>query len=696
LSPRFYSFALFPEKHPKFRIASNLVSSTGGLAAGNKMEPIMGNLFIDRHTSTSQVDEWGHEGDDTILGGSAGDKLKGAQGNDVIHGNGGNDVIMDTTWVGLAPDFGNLFSYTRTGSYDRDQLSNFNIESLEVSSTGPVTFLFHGGNDQFFGDDGDDYIFGFEGNDVLDGGNGLDVILGGSGDDSIIGGDGDDILSGNSGNDNIVGGAGDDLINGGSGDDRMEGGEGGDQFDGGSGNDTIAYDNSAEGVEINLGTGLSSLFSSSHSDARNDSFTDVENADGSHFNDALFGNSVANKLFGNLGNDTLGGGGGGDTLDGGAGSDTADYEGSDAAVNVTLDDAALHLASVAGGGDAAGDTLISIENLTGSDHNDTLTGSSAANRIIGGSGNDVISGLSGIDVLFGGTGADTLLGGDQNDTLDGGDGADTIDGGSGVNTALFSDNSRAVNVTLGNAGIDGHAVSFLMSGRLIFPETDILRNIQNVAGSSYNDQITGNDADNTIHGGLGDDLLHFSGGHDALYGDSGTDTLDLTGAHSGAVITLATSLTFAGNTDSASLNSIENVNGTAFDDTIVGTGADNRIYGAGGHDLMTGGLGSDTFIFRAISELGLDATKRDIITDFSVGDHLDFSAFDADPAVSGDQAFTFLGSGAFTHHAGEIRVVPTNHHLDTLVALDVDGDGVADGRIELTGTHQLSSDDFIL
>ena len=90
-------------------------------------------------------------------------------------------------------------------------------------------------------------------------------------------------------------------------------------------------------------------------------------------------------MIGNSGNNTLAGLGGADALDGDAGTDTATYAASVAGVNVSL---ATGLGS---GGDAEGDTLVNIENLTGSGQNDTLEGNGGNNVLAGGSGNDTVS-----------------------------------------------------------------------------------------------------------------------------------------------------------------------------------------------------------------------------------------------------------------------------------------------------------------
>jgi Ca2+-binding RTX toxin-like protein len=61
---------------------------------------------------------------------------------------------------------------------------------------------------------------------------------------------------------------------------------------------------------------------------------------------------------------------------------------------------------IGSGGNAAGDTLVSIENVNGGQGGDTLIGSSGANALNGFESNDVISGGAGKDLLTGGAGAD--------------------------------------------------------------------------------------------------------------------------------------------------------------------------------------------------------------------------------------------------------------------------------------------------
>ena len=109
-------------------------------------------------------------------------------------------------------------------------------------------------------------------------------------------------------------------------------------------------------------------------------------------NDLLSGGAGNDRLLGEFGNDLLQGGDGDDLLDGGEGNDTASYQDATGAVIVSL---ALTGPQMTGG--SGTDTLVGIENLIGSEFNDTLIGSDAANVIAGRSGDDLIDGGAGLD-----------------------------------------------------------------------------------------------------------------------------------------------------------------------------------------------------------------------------------------------------------------------------------------------------------
>jgi Ca2+-binding RTX toxin-like protein len=130
-------------------------------------------------------------------------------------------------------------------------------------------------------------------------------------------------------------------------------------------------------------------------------FTAADTFNGSTGNDVIYSFGGNDILRGNAGNDILEGGVGNDTINGGVGIDTASYSTATAAVTVNLG-----LASAQTSGGAGIDTLSAIENLLGSNFNDTLLGNSGANNLNGAGGADVLKGAAGNDILSGGIGND--------------------------------------------------------------------------------------------------------------------------------------------------------------------------------------------------------------------------------------------------------------------------------------------------
>lgn len=141
-------------------------------------------------------------------------------------------------------------------------------------------------------------------------------------------------------------------------------------------------------------------------------------------NDVLSGRDGNDRLEGGDGDDLLSGGVGADQLIGDAGTDTVTYYGATAGVVVNLSSAAL----TTGTHEAAGDTYSGIENVIGTDVNDTLTGDAADNVLRGNAGSDTISGGGGNDVIVGGDGDDLTNGDSGDDAIEGGEGNDRLTG----------------------------------------------------------------------------------------------------------------------------------------------------------------------------------------------------------------------------------------------------------------------------
>jgi Ca2+-binding RTX toxin-like protein len=468
---------------------------------------------------------------------------------------------------------------------------------------------------------------------------------------------GDDRMLGSDGNDTIDGLAGNDILLGGFGDDILHGGVGADQLIGGAGTDTADYVGSSAGVtvDLSLGTGLGG-------DAQGDTLTGIENITGSSLADKLTGDGNANVLLGGEGNDVLHGGAGADTLDGGSGSDFANYQGSAAGVNVDL------LNHTASGGDAQGDILLNIENLYGSSNDDHLSGDNNAN---------IIGGELGDDVLVGNGGNDTLTGEGGNDNLDGGDGADRLVGGDGNDTIHGGNDNDSIDAGTGN---------------------DI------VFGDAGSDVIVGGTGDDQLSGGDGNDLIIGGAGADAIDGGAGTDTASYAGSTAGVTVSLATGIGTGGDAEGDTLTGIENLYGSEQGDHLTGDAGNNILAGLGGDDVLTGGAGADvlkggagndTFVYTSIADSTVAASGKDLITDFTTGDKIDLSAIDADGNdTNGDTAFSF-GTGGFTGHAGEVRIVDFHNGVQG-VYLDTNGDRIPDSIINVIADHALTAADFVL
>ena len=233
-----------------------------------------------------------------------------------------------------------------------------------------------------------------------------DSLTGDAGANDFQGGDGDDLLAGGGGADTLLGGNGNDTIRGGGGQDVTDGGEG---------IDTNDFSDIGAPVVASLAAGVASYqpapgvtiveqvlnFENLTGSANDDQLFGDGNAnvlDGGAGDDLLAGGGGADELLGGLGDDVLRGGGGNDTTDGGEGSDTADFSDIGASVTASL---ATASATYLGPNGPVADTLISIENLTGSSNDDVLSGDDGDNVIGGGLGGDVLTGGDGDDVLRG-------------------------------------------------------------------------------------------------------------------------------------------------------------------------------------------------------------------------------------------------------------------------------------------------------
>lgn len=221
-------------------------------------------------------------------------------------------------------------------------------------------------------------IVGASGAESIVGTRRADVIVApGTADTTIEGRGGDDRICSGAGSDIVLGGAGDDIMNGGSGVDALLGGRNNDRFAGGTGIDLAAFLDSPYGVDVDLANGTAN-------GRGRDSLVGIEGIIGSHYGDALYGDSGLNVFFPGVGNDWVAGG---------EGNDFVLYTLAQAGVNIDLN------GGTATGG-AGNDQLRTIENAVGSPFDDVMAGTDGPNYLSGEEGTDEIDGRGGQNICY--------------------------------------------------------------------------------------------------------------------------------------------------------------------------------------------------------------------------------------------------------------------------------------------------------
>ena len=390
-----------------------------------------------------------------------------------------------------------------------------------------------------------------EWHDLFDGSQGIQEghVNGGGGRDRIIGGAGDDDLGGGSGSDTLIGGLGDDRLEGGEGDDYALFSGPRDAYSWTVSGDTVVI-TGPDGTDTLVGVELlqfsDQLVTLTGYGIRDSGTGGSDVIDGTELNDILDGGQVAPLMVANGsiddGVDRIYGHGGDDILSGGSMNDVLD------------------------GGD--GDDI-----LDGGIHNDTLIGGRGIDtaRYVGPRSAYVINTVNGVTTVEGPDGVHPYTG----ETMRG------IDWLTGVEKIQFSDQT----IWLTTPAVIGTEVADSLTGG---EGADILR------GQGGSDVLNGMSGNDDLDGGAGDDVLIGGAGTDILTGGAGSDTADYSGAHAGVVVDLTLGTTTDdGDGGSDTLESIENVTGSAQDDIIRGDGGTNILSGGAGDDLLTGGLGDD-------------------------------------------------------------------------------------------------------
>jgi Ca2+-binding RTX toxin-like protein len=374
--------------------------------------------------------------------------------------------------------------------------------------------------------------------------------------------------------------------------------------------------------------------------------------------DLSLGAALLGSLLGGDGNDLLISGRGNDLLDGGAGDDEVTFIQAASGVNVYL--ATTGPQNTAGAGT---DRLVQVENVTGSNFNDSLFGNAGSNRLFGGGGNDSLDGLGGADSLDGGIGNDTLtfdnldtsvVGGADNDRsfVASGSGAVSYNLVSGQMEIVYATNSTANNL------FDATGATFAVT----------------VIGGSGNDTILGGNANDNLSGGAGADSLSGGSGNDTLDGGTEADALDagagadtlnfdnldtsvvggadadrsfVTGATGAVNYNLATGQMEIVYAQSSTFHNVFDATGAAFGVSIYGGSGNDTITGGNLNDVLSGGGGNDSLTGNAGNDSLDGGTGADSLDGGIGADSLTFDNFDVS-VIGGAEVDRAFISGATT------------------------------------------------
>lgn len=564
------------------------------------------------------------------------ENLTGGSGNDTLEGNGGANVLDGGAGIDTA-------SYQHSTNTVKASLSN--PVSFNSGDAWGDTYI---NIENLTGGSGDDTLEGNASANVLDGGTGNDTV---SFENASAG-----VFATLAVDSNMVGlnqtqGTGDargdtytriENLTGSAFDDTLEGNAGANQFDGGLGNDTVSYENSTTAISASL-----IAPDNNTNGATGDTYTSIENLKGSTHDDTLEGNAGANNFIGGGGNDTvtyehsisshvsvslttnapgftafgdafgdrfngiknLIGTSGDDTfvgdyqdnrIDGGAGIDTVSYKYATVGVNVDLSTGIATSSELSGLSAIGIDTLVSIENIIGSDiavkttpifdktsnpyaindtvFDDIITGSNSSNVIYAGAGNDkIIDSEIGTNYIYAGDGNDLIVitskGYFDIDTLDGGAGNDTL--------KLASTTVRGiVNLQTGTFS-EGTGTQISFSN---------IENFIDATGNSV-DYVYASDTSNYIVA----TAATYDGTKNAIdYSLIGSNPPTSTLIDYLDIDLSSQTATRIGTSDIDTIINFNQVNGSKYNDKITGNDNANNLYGGAGNDKLYGGLGDDT------------------------------------------------------------------------------------------------------
>ncbi len=653
----------------------------------------------------------GSAGSNVLDGGVGADRMTGGDGADTYYVDNVGDLVVETNASLLIGGrdlvLSNLAAYTLPANVEDGRIVLAGLASLTGNSLDNV--LFSG--------PGDKILNGGAGNDTANYSLSTSLVtvnLAITGPQTTGGGGMDTLLN----LENLTGTAFSDTLTGDGGANILDGGAGADVLTGGDGSDIFYVDNIGDTLVETSGANSGTDWAYSYlatfllpANIENGRILASGSAD-------LQGNALNNVLVSGTGNNIL---------DGGSGIDTADYRSASGFVTVSL--AVLTAQATASSGL---DTLLSIENLTGSGFNDQLAGNAGNNVIDGGNGTDTLtyaaaSGRVTVDLALGGeqdttnagmdtlisienlvgTALDDVLGGNASDNaLSGGAGNDLLNGGAGNDLLNGGDGIDSLTGGFGADNLNGDDGNDVLNG----DDGD-----DSLAGGGDVDSLFGGAGNDILDGGTGADQMSGGGGNDTYFIDDAGDVVTEASGTTAGIDTVVSSLAnykLLSNFENGRIDSAANLNlsGNSLKNALTGGAGNNVLFGAGGADTLKGGLGADTlkgglgadfFDFNTLAESGITTTTRDTILDFtrSHGDRIDLVGIDANTAVAHNQAFSKVTSSATAFSATKTFTGAGQLYFDTkshVLYGNVDADPAAEFSIKVLGIASLAKGDFLL
>lgn len=330
--------------------------------------------------------------------------------------------------------------------------------------------------------------------------------------------------------------------------------------------------------------------------------------------------------------------------------------------------------------------------INGSDRSENIYGTDRSDIIYGNGGNDKIWGYYGNDDLYGGTGNDVIRAGAGADDLWGDTGVNDLFGGTGAD--VFHMSTRGTNANddwIGDFQFDVDRIDVRAWGISDLSQINALLRTDDVGSAWFNASYNGQDHFLTIAGVWPDELIS----SDFIFSNVGAQDIVGTRYEDTLFGSLYDDSIIGGGGDDTVLGGFGNdrLSGGASNDRLIGGGGDDRLTGNAGRDVITGSGGKDIFDFNLTTD-SVVGSNRDVITDYHRNeDVIDLSSIDANVLVPGNQAFSWIGTAAFSA-AGQLRYFFSDH--DTIIEGSVDGDSDPEFQIAINAHFNPNEVDFIL